>query len=180
MCVCECVDEIHLKWPPAAAWVWGHFWNPLQCSQSVSRPSSSGSYTKLWRSEREKIERVALSTIWLCDEYIHRHWQLATQLYLHTHTYIHTQLDVSLLRAGSKLLSKAWTVLFNLWPCYGCGCWRGGSAHTHRLRHLCQFDCWLNSPEQDVTDFWFMLLFSLFVCFGKSSCGNHWRNTKIL
>lgn len=125
VCVCVLRCEIHLIWPPAAAWVWGHFWNPLQCSRSVSRPSSNGSYTKLWRSERGRTEEVThLSPVWQTLS------QTLTASTTTTQTYTHTQLDVSLLRAGSKLLSKAWTVHFSLWPCYYCGCWRWERTQT--------------------------------------------------
>ena len=41
-----------------------------------------------------------------------------------THTRTYSAYTHTALRAGSKLLSKAWTVHFNLWPCYYCSCWR--------------------------------------------------------
>lgn len=64
----------HLRWPPAAAWVWGHFGNPLQCFRSASRLSSSGSYTRLWRSGREKLQIRGKTMQW----YTHT-WRAVSQ-----------------------------------------------------------------------------------------------------
>lgn len=118
---------------------------------------------KVW--ERGDRGEVTLYVTYLTVWQIHSHTPTASTITLpatHTQTHAHkliTQLDVSLWRAGSKLLSKAWTVHFNLWPCYCCSRWRWDT-----VRHLCQFDghCWRNSPETS----WNCHLVYLYISYG--------------
>lgn len=99
--MCKVGGDIHLIWPPAAAWAWGHFWNPLQCSRSVSQLSLSGSCTKLWRSggeTRNKTEKKSLEAFW-------PHASSSSLPYgVQMRTHVHAWLDYSFLR--SKLLSE--------------------------------------------------------------------------
>lgn len=123
---------------------------------------------------------------WVTNTFTHtdsRHHHFTCHAHADTHRLI-TQFDVSLCRAGSKLLSKAWTVHSNLWPCYRCSCWRWDT-----VTHLCQCDghCWLNNPETRwnchlvylyiscVLYTFYYLVYKLF-----NACRNYWTNTIIL